>query len=258
MSEQSASSTPTPDELTALRELVALTKSQISSINDLVVAGLDKMSEKRSQLEAELATRRQSLVEWMRSRDVLSKTLQGLTLRARSDPHMAHVHNLRLTNPTATPSDAELAQKLVEEENRDLDAIRAAIDTRESYISVLRSRVAVLEENIAACSATSSHIESMIALQVPHKNRLQALLGQYKSRLHPLLQLPEGTLRDIFLQVVQLSREEWKRRISIDIGFLAWKWPSTYPSDPALALTAVCHRWRNLGTHQDSSRNTNT
>jgi hypothetical protein len=249
MSKQSA---PTPDELAGLRELVALTESQITSIDDLVVAlnaRLGEASEKRCQLEAELATRRQSLVEWTRSRDVLSKTLQGLTLRARSARHMAHVHNLCLTNPTATPSDAELAQKLVEEENRDLDATRAAIDTRESYISVLRSRVAVLEENIAACSATSSHIESMIALQVPHKNRLQALLGQYKSRLHPLLQLPEGTLRDIFLHVVQLAWEEWKWSLSGDIHHFALYSPSTYSSDPALALAAVCHWWRNVATH---------
>jgi hypothetical protein len=250
MSELWASSPPTPGELAALREVIALTEPQMSATSALLATlngRLENTAEEQRQLEAELATRRQSLLEWTQSRDLLSKVHLSLNSSAQSRPHVAHIRE-RAANPTATPSDDELAQRLVEEDNNDINAIRVSMSTRESTISILRSRIAVLEEDIAGCKRVSSHTKSMIALQASHKDQLQVLLAQHKLRLHPLMLLPDTCLEDIFLHVVQVSWEKWRRvfdtvAVPDDIRF------TRYSIDPVLALTAVCHRWRTVATH---------
>ena len=251
MSEQRTSSPPTAGELAALRKVVALTESQIATICALIetlIEDLKKTSVEQRQLEAELETRRQSLLEWTRSRDILAKAHLHLTSRVQSPYHVAHIREKSANPPTATPSDDELAQKLVEQDSNDTNVIRVSMDVRESTISVLRSRIAALEEDIKGCKAAYSHTNAMIASQASHKDQLQVLLGQYKSRLHPLIRLPDTCLQDIFLHVVQLSWEGWKRTyqsISVleDIQF------TRYMTDPMFALTAVCHRWRTVATH---------
>ena len=240
---------PTLTESTSLQKLIALTESQILSAGALVAtlnADLERTNEKQEQLEAELASRHQSLVEWARSKDFLSRTLQGLTLIAQSHPC---VQNLRQApaSPTATPSDGELALKLIEQDNNDIDVIRTSVESCELTIPVLRSRIAVLEEDIAGCEAASSHTRSMITWQASHKDQLQSFLKQYTSRLHPLLQLPDMALREIFLHATQLSWEQWKSTVTT-------MWSSvgphlaTFPRYPTIALTAVCHRWRRIAT----------
>ena len=195
-------------------------------------------------MEAELASRRYSLLEWIQSRDRLSKALQCLNLGSQSRLLVAHTLE-KAANPTATPSGDELAQKLIEQDNSDINATRVSIDMREATISVLRSRIAVLEEDIAGCKGASSHIKSMIALQASHEHQLQVLLRQYKSRLNPLIQLPDTCLRDIFLHVIQLSWEKWEKGFEgFDIDFLFTR----YSDDPMFAVTAVCHRWRTVAT----------
>ena len=251
MSERRASSPPTAGELAALRKVVALTESQIATICAMIetlTEDIKKTSKERRQLEAELETRRQSLLEWIRSRDILAKAHLHLTSRVQSPYHVAHIREKSASPPTATPSNDELAQKLVEQESNDSSAIRVSMDMRESTISVLRSRIAALEEDIEGCKAAYYHMNAMIASQASHKDQLQFLLGQYKSRLHPLIRLPDTCLQDIFLHVVQLSWEGWKRTyqsISVPeaIQFTG------YMTDPMFALTAVCHRWRTVATH---------
>jgi hypothetical protein len=247
MSELRASSPPTPDELAALREVIALTEPQISTTRALIVTlngRLKNTAEKQRQLDAELATRRQSLLEWTQSTDLLSKFLQSLNSRAQSRPHVAHIRETA-ANPTATPSDDELAQRLVEQDNNVINAIRVSMDARESTLPILRSRIAVIEEDIAGCKRVSSHTKSMIALQASHKDQLQVLLAQHKSRLHPLILLPDTCLEDIFLHVVRLSWENWGTL------FNAFDFSNTIrcSTDPAFDLTAVCHRWRTVATH---------
>jgi hypothetical protein len=251
MSELRESSPPTPGELAALRKVIALTEPQISTTGAIISTlseELEKTNEERRRLEAELATRRQSLLEWTQPRDLLSKALKSLDSRVQSRPHVAHIRE-GAANPTAMPSDDELAQTLVEQDNNGINASRVSMDTRESTISILRSRIAVLEEDIAGCKRVSSHTKSMIALQASHKDQLQDQLAQHKSRFHPLIRLPDTCLRDIFLHVVQLSWEKWERDFYTvvapdDIRFTG------YSSDPMFALTAVCHRWRMVATHQ--------
>ena len=250
MSELRTSSPPTPGELAALRKAITLTEAQISTTSALIAAlneDLEGTNEEQRRLEAELATRRQSLLEWTQSRDVLSKVLQCLNSRVKSWCHVAHIGE-RAANPTETPSDDELARKLVEQENSDINAMSVSMDMRELTISVLRSRIAVLEEDIAGCKRVSSHTKSMIALQASHKDQLRVLLGQHKLRLRPLILLPDTCLRDIFLHVVQLSWEEWEMILRADDlwTFLRFR---GYLIDPMFALTAVCHLWRMVATH---------
>ena len=210
-------------------------------------ADLEKINEKRGQLETELVPRRQSLAEWARSSELLSSTLQELTLVAQSRPH---VKNLRQApaSPTATLSDAELALQLVEQDNNGIEKIRTSLETRELTMSVLRSRVAVLEEDIAGCEAASSHTRSLLTLQASHQDQLQTLLKQYKSRFHPLLRLPDTALQEIFLHVTELSWEQWKSTIMRSWSFLVAFRLMTFPRYPTIALTAVCHRWRTVAT----------
>jgi hypothetical protein len=248
MFELRASLPPTPGELAAMREVIALTEPQISAISALLATlngRLENTAEEQRQLETELATRRQSLLEWTQSRDLLSKFLQSLNSRAQSRPYVAHICE-KTANPTAMPSDDELTQRLVEEDNNDINAIRVSMDTRGSTIPLLRSRIAVLEEDIAGCKRVSSHTKSMMALQASHKDLLQDLLSQHKSRLHPLMLLPDVCLGDIFLHVVQLSWEEWGWVFD---AFGVMNRITSYQSDPVFALTAVCHRWRTVATH---------
>ncbi len=244
MSERRASSAPTAGELAALRKVVALTESQISTSRALVEMlseDLEKTSEEQRQMEAELGTRRQSLLEWTRSRDLLTKAHLCLISRVQPQSHVAHISKQSF-NPTATPSDDELARKLVEQESNDINAIEVSIDMRESTISVLRSRIAVLEGDIAGCKAAYSHTNSMIASQTSHMDQLQVLLGQYKSRLQPLILLPDTCLQAIFLHVVQLSWDRIRQRVSAPEEM-------KYMTDPMFTLTAVCHRWRTVATH---------
>ena len=208
---------------------------------------LKRRTRSSDDLKPELATRRQSLLEWTQSRDVLSKVLQCLNSRVQSRPHVAHIRE-RAANPTETPSDDELAQKLVEQENSDINAMNVSMDMRESTISILRSRIAVLEENIAGCKSVSSYTKSMIALQASHKDQLQDLLGQHKSRFHPLVLLPDSCLRDIFLHVAQLFWEGWERVVRTAVTHKDLRLTG-YLVDPVFALTAVCHRWRTITTH---------
>ena len=248
MSEQRASSPPTAGELAALRKVVALAESQIATICALIETlseDLQKTSEEQRHLEAELESRRQSLLEWTRSRDILAKAHLHLTSRVQSPYHVAHIREKSANPPTATPSDDELAQKLVEQESNDTNAIRVSIDMRESTISVLRSRIAALEEDIKGRKAAYSHTNVMIASQTSHKDHLQVLLGQYKSRLHPLMLLPDTCLQYIFLRVVQFSWERIYQKATAlkQIQF------TPYITDPMFALTAVCHRWRTVATH---------
>ena len=232
-----------------LQKLVALTEFQISSTDALIAtlnADLEQTNEKHGQLEAELGPRRQSLVEWARSRDFLSKTLQELTLIAQSRPHVQNLPQAP-ASPTATLSDRELTLKLVEQDKNGMNAIRTSLETRELTISVLRSRIAVLEEDIAGCEAASSHTRSMITWQASHKDQLQSLLTEYTSRLHPLFRLPDRALQEIFLHAAQLSWKQWKsalmKRWSV-VGALL----STLPRYPTIALTEVCRRWRRVAT----------
>ena len=251
MSKRRVSSPPTAGELAALRKVVTLTETQISTFSALIETlseDLMKTSEEQRQLEGELATRRQSLLEWTQSRDFLIKAHLHLTSRVQPPSYVAHIREKSANPPTATPSDDELAQKLVEQESNDINAIRVSMDMRESTISVLRSRIAALEEDIEGCKAAYSHTNAMVASQASHKDHLQVLLGQYKSRLHPLMLLPDMCLQDIFLHVVHLSWEGWKRLCQ---GLAAHEdMPFTrYMTDPMFALTAVCHRWRTVATH---------
>jgi hypothetical protein len=167
-----------------MQKVVTLTKSQISTASALIATlkeELKKTEEEQRRLEAELATRRQSLREWTRSRDSVSRAYQCLNSGVQPPPHVAHIRE-RVDNPTATPSDDELARRLDEQDSNDINAILISMETRESTISILRSRIAVLEEDIAGCKRVSSHTKSMILLQASHKGQLQALLAQYKSR----------------------------------------------------------------------------
>ena len=251
MSEQRASSPPTAGELAALRKVVAVTETQISTIRGLIAAfseDLEKTSVEQRQIEAELATRRQTLLEWTRSRDLLAKAHLSLISGAQSHLHVAHIRE-KSANPTATPSDDELARQLVEQESNVINAIRSSMDMRESTISVLHSRIAVLEEDIAGCKAAYSHTSSMIASEASHMDQLQVLLGRYKSRLHPLIQLPDTCLQDVFLHVVQLAWEgcEGLQRMRKIVSEPVER--RMYLTNPMLALTAVCHRWRTVATH---------
>ena len=239
---------PTRNESATLQKLIALTESQIFSTSGLIATlgvDLESTNEKHGQLEAELVPRRQSLVQWARSRDLLSTTLQEITLVAESRPHMTNLRQAPAT-PTATLSDGELALQLVERDNNDIDAIRTSLETRELTISVLRSRIAVLGEDIAGCEAASSHTKSMLTLQASHQEQLKSLLKEYKSRLYAPFRLPDKALQEIFLHVTQLSWEEWKSTL-----MNSWRLPappriSTFPRYPTIALTAVCHRWRTV------------
>ena len=251
MPERKTSSPPTAGELLALQKVVTLTESQIATIcglTETLSEDLKKTREEQRQLEAELASRRQSLLEWTRSRDILAKAHLNLTSRVQLPSHVSHIREKSANPPTATPSDDELAQKLVEQESNDIGAIRVSMDMRESTISVLHSRIAALEVDIEGCKAAYSHTNAMIASQAFHKENLQVLLAQYKSRLHPLILLPDTCLQDIFLNVVQLCWEGWER---VYQGFLVRKETraTTYMSDPMFALTAVCHRWRTVATY---------
>ena len=245
MSERRASLPPPADELAEMRNLVASIESQISTINALLLTFTNKLkstNEKQEELGAELPTRRQSLLEWTESKDLLSKTLEDLTLTAQL---RLFVQTLA-ANPTTMPLDDELARRLAEQEKKDADAIRVSLNTREATIADLHSRVAVLEEGIAGCEATASHIRSMIALQTPHRDELYTLLRQYKLRLHPLLRLPDKCLRDIFLHVAWLC---WEQCIGILLGAERSLVVSIHECHPALAITAVCYRWRVVATH---------
>ena len=240
---------PSPNESVALQRLIALTESQILSASALIETlnvDLEKNNEKRGQLEAEIVPRRQSLVEWARSRDFLSKALQELTLLAQSRPRGQYTP-LAPASRTATPPDGELALKLAEQDNNDIDAIRTSLETRELTISVLRSRVAVLEEDIAGCEAASSHTRSMLTWQTSHKDQLQILLKQYTLRLHPLFRLPDTALQEIFLHVTELSWEQWKHTVAKKWSLVGARL-ATFPRYPTIALTAVCHRWRTIAT----------
>ena len=248
MAKRSALRPPTRNELATLPDLIALTESQILSASALIVtlsAELEKTNERHGQLEAELLTRRQLLIEWARSRDFLSKTLQELTLIAQLRPHVQNSHHTP-ASPTTTLSDGELALQLVDQDSNDIEAIRTSLETRELTISVLRSRVAVLEEDIAVCEAVSSHTKSMLTSQVSHQDQLQSLLVQYTSRLHAPLRLPDKVLREIFLYAAQLSWEHWKSTLTKIWSILGVFRLTTFPRYPTIALTAVCHRWRTI------------
>jgi len=184
MSDGTASSLLSPENLATMQKVIEMTESQIS-IASALIESLSEESKKtklvQRQLEAELATRRKSLLEWTQSRDKFSRAYQCVDSGVQSQSHKAHIHE-REDNPTATPSDEELAQMLVEQDNNDINAVRAALDARESTISILRSRIADIEQDIAGCKSVSSHTESMMAQQASHKGQLQVLLAQYKSR----------------------------------------------------------------------------
>ena len=245
MSERRALLPPTADESAVVRILLASTVSQISTINALLLTStkmLKNTHKKQHKLDAELQTRRTSLLEWTDSKDLLSKALQDITVKAQ--PRLP-VQTLA-TNPTAMPLDDEFARRLAEQENHVIDAMRAFVDTREATIADLRSRVAVLEEGIAGCEATTSHIRTTMAVQTRHKDQLNVLLRQYKSRLHPLLRLPDTCLQDIFLHVASLC---WARCTGLIVFGEEWNsMVSTYERHPALAITAVCYRWRVVAT----------
>ena len=235
----------TADESAAVRNLLASTVSQISTIDALLLNStkmLKSTHEEQQELDAELHTRRKSLLEWTQSKDLLSKALQDFTVR--SQPRLP-VH-LLAANPTAMPLDDELARRLAERKKNDIDSMRVSMDIRKSTIADLRSRVAVLEVGIAGCEATASHIRSMMAVQTRHKDQLNVLLLQYKSGLHPLLRLPDTCLQDIFLHVACLCWERCKRVLVVGEPWNPMV--STYERHPALAITAACYRWRVVAT----------
>lgn len=251
MSERRVSaSPPTAGEVAALRKVVALTETQISTICALIATlseDLEKTSVEQRQLEAELAARRQSLLEWTRSRDLLAKAHLGLITRAQSYSHVAYIREKPANpNPTATPSDDELTRKLVEQDSNDIDAIRVSMDMRALTISILRSRIMVVEEEIAGCQAAYSHTSSMIASEASHKDQLHDLLGRYKSRLNPLILLPDPCLQDVFLYVVQLA---WEACRGLEVICYVPKARRKYVINSVFVLTAVCHRWRTVATH---------
>jgi len=173
-----------PGSLATMQKVIVMTESQIETVSALVETLNEDIRETQSeqrQLQAELATRRRSLLEWTQSRDRFSRAYQYIDSGGQSQPHETRIRE-REDNPTVMPSDDELAQMLVAQNNSDMNAIRLSMDTRESTISILRSRIEVLEEDIAGCRTVISHTESMIAQQASHKAQLQALLAQYKSR----------------------------------------------------------------------------
>ena len=245
MSKRRASLPPPLDELVVVQELVASIESQISTINALLLTFTTKLKsthEKQEELGAELPTRRKSLLEWTQSKEILLKTLQGLSLK----PPSRLLEQTLTANRTAMPLDDVLARRLAEREKEDIDAIRVSIDMRDATIADLRSRVTVLEEGIAGCESAASHIRSMIAVQTPHRDRLNDLLRQFKLRLHPVLRLPDTCLQDIFLHVARLC---WERCTGILLGEEWNSVVSAHECHPALAITAVCYRWRVVGTH---------
>jgi len=61
---------------------------------------------------------------------------------------------------------------LVKHDNNEIYAIRVSLDARESTISILRSRIADIEQDIAGCKTVSPHTESMIAQQASHSGQL--------------------------------------------------------------------------------------
>ena len=243
MSIRRASLLPTADELAVVRNLVVSTESQISSIDALLVTFTNKLkstNEKQQELEAELPTRRRLLLEWTQRKDRLSDTP---ILRPR--PFLAHALGVYRT---AMPPDDGWARRPVAQEKKDIDTTHLSMDTCEATIADLRSRVAVLEEGIAHCEAAASHIKLMMALQSPHKDQLNDLLCQYESRLHPrpLLRLPDKCLRDIFLHVARLC---WGRCKGILVGEESHSVVSSHECHPALTISVVCYRWREVATH---------
>jgi len=159
-----------------------MTESQIETISALVETlneEFRKTQSEQQQLEAELATRRKSLLEWTQSRDKFSRGYNYFNAGSQSQTHEARIR-VRADNPTATPSDEELAQMLVEQNNSVLNAIRVSMDKCESTISILSPHIALLEEDVARCKTVSSYTKSMMAQQASHKGQLQALLAQYK------------------------------------------------------------------------------
>lgn len=155
---------PYPD-LAKLQKVRDLTGSQISTTSALIESlneYLEKTTEDQRRLDAELLTWRQSLLEWIQSRDRVLRAFQCL------DPHGA-------ANPTST---SPCAQELVEQDNNVINTILESMETRELTISHIRSRISTLEEGIVTCKRESSNAKSMIALQASHK---EALLEQYTS-----------------------------------------------------------------------------
>jgi len=163
-----------------MQKVIVMTESQIETVSALVETLNEDVRETRSE-QRQLEARRKSLLEWTQSRDRFSRAYQYIDSGGQSQPHEIRIRE-REDNPTVMPSDDELAQMLVEQNNSDMNAIRLSMDTRESTISILRSRIEVLEEDIAGCRTVISHTESMIAQQASHKAQLHALLAQYKSR----------------------------------------------------------------------------
>jgi len=180
-----------PGNSGTMEKVIAMTESQIETASALI-ATLKEEHEKtrleQQRLGNELATRRKSLLEWTQSRDKFSRAYQCIDSGGQSQTHEARIRG-RAGNPTATPSDEELAQMLVEQNNNVTNAIRVSMDTCESTISILSSHIALLEEDVARCKTVSSHTKSMIAQQTSHKGQLQVLLAQYTSR-PPLVEPP--------------------------------------------------------------------
>ena len=177
MDGQRASSPLDPD-FAIRQKVIALTESQISITKDIIVAlneDLEKTNDEQRQMKADLVTLRQSLLEWTQSRDSFSRAIQCL------DPHVARICE-SAANQTVT---SQLAQHLVEQDKNDINSIRASMNRRESTMSTLRWRIAILEQDIASRKKASSNIQSMILLQVSHKVQLQVLLRQYESSLSP-------------------------------------------------------------------------
>ena len=174
-------SSPLDPGLAMIQKVMALTESQLSTTNDVIVAlseDLEKTNNEQRRLKAEHVTLRQSLREWTQSRDNFSKAIQTL------DPHAARICE-SAANQTVMSQYGELAQNLVEQDKNDLNAIREIMNRRESTISTLRSRIAVLQQDIARWKKASDNIQSMITLQASHKAQLQDLLRQYESSLLP-------------------------------------------------------------------------
>jgi len=171
---------------------------------------------------------------------------------AHPDPDTSLIGNLAL-NPSSTSA----LRELISIEENDLSAAQASLVPALSAVSAAKSRIAILQEQLAyeqftlkLAQQTADRIRSRIM-------DLEKSIQQRRGFLHPIRRLPVEVLREIFIW--RIEEEENARRNAVDaasklvdLGLRGPMspapgcWIEFCPIAAAFSLTAVCKHWREV------------